>query len=227
MPGVSNVNLFQSAPGLATGGNCHSLVRSVKNPEVSIRPRSRDRGKQWEDAPVFLDCKFQSAPGLATGGNGSVFDVLPMLPAKVSIRPRSRDRGKPQGFAVAQVTYRVSIRPRSRDRGKRGNTARPCRRAAVSIRPRSRDRGKLGVVMGPVSGILVSIRPRSRDRGKLGDALIDAGLVCKFQSAPGLATGGNRPGRSASRVYRDVSIRPRSRDRGKHQSHVPLASTAR
>ena len=85
---------FQSAPGLATGGNYPSEFLNGERIPVSIRPRSRDRGKQWPAAHL-RSCKlvFQSAPGLATGGNQCVHGKT--CRAKfVSIRPRSRDRGK-------------------------------------------------------------------------------------------------------------------------------------
>ena len=111
--------LFQSAPGLATGGNAQWVCRT------------RERLKEFQSAPGLATggngaparvatraWPFQSAPGLATGGN-SVAARGKAVYLRVSIRPRSRDRGKRSGAVSRHGFPKVSIRPRSRDRGKR------------------------------------------------------------------------------------------------------------
>ena len=183
---------FQSAPGLATGGNVLTPDRGYVQSPVSIRPRSRDRGKlALKLSRKLIDLRFQSAPGLATGGNISRGGTFEFRNLHVSIRPRSRDRGKPGPRFEPCFSPLVSIRPRSRDRGKRP-------RQPVTMRTM-----KFQSAPGLATG---------------GNALLrspgDAGRR-QFQSAPGLATGGNYPSVTVTGTLAAVSIRPRSRDRGK------------
>ena len=62
-------DMFQSAPGLATGGNAAAIQRLENLGCFNPPPVSRPGETIAEYSAVLATLSFQSAPGLATGGN--------------------------------------------------------------------------------------------------------------------------------------------------------------
>ena len=158
---------------------------------------------------------FQSAPGLATGGNDLAVCTQACSTGRFNPPPVSRPGETSGGFLYFGVVKCFNPPPVSRPGETAGHGRAGPGAASFNPPPVSRP-GETGSGTAVCSGgSRVSIRPRSRDRGKLVIHVVRTGDSDEFQSAPGLATGGN-PGESVGGAAgRPVSIRPRSRDRGK------------
>ena len=159
---------FQSAPGLATGGNRRSgrisgSSASFNPPPVSRPGETMNRAKSTAGGKMF-----QSAPGLATGGNLLRFGAAGRI-NRFQSAPGLATGGNQWSSLVWQpIKYRFNPPPVSRP----GETT------------DSRVRRFVGVSCfnpPPVS------RP-----GETSQACSVSPDRSPFQSAPGLATGGNR-----------------------------------
>ena len=193
---------FQSAPGLATGGNGRRQIRPCRHRGVSIRPRSRDRGK-LASMPKggMANSLFQSAPGLATGGNYGTTILTRLRGARFNPPPVSRPGETQMHDTIALARQSFNPPPVSRP----GETS-----ATATVSPGiGQFQSAPGLATG---GNLQAARSRRQQ--------------LQFQSAPGLATGGNDLENVLPLLADDVSIRPRSRDRGKRRSRRVRAAAS-
>ncbi len=185
------LDCFNPPPPSSTGETAHAKL-AAGEPDVSIRPRLRARGKPRTSPIAAPSGKFQSAPAFEHGGNS--------VNCSSRSRPGSRqfqsapafEHGGNLNLGLALLRVPVSIRPRLRARGKQ-RQPRPGlqQRSGFQSAPAFEHGGnEAGEAAAKRAQELFQSAP-AFEHGGNATRTIRAVFTRLFQSAPAFEHGGN------------------------------------